>query len=108
MNGYQYSQVFGNKQFSVGAYPIKKKSDVSEGLDKFVREYGAPDKLIYDGGAEQVGRKTEFQRLIRKYEIKGHIIEAKRSNLNLVEWVIRELRRSWFRTMFRTYCPRAL
>ena len=68
----------------------------------------APDKLVYDGGAEQVGRKTEFQRLIRKYEIKGHIIEAKSSNHNPAEGVIRELRRRWFMKMFQTYCPRAL
>ena len=68
VNGDQYSQVFGNKKFFVKAYPIKKKSDASEGLEKFVREYGAPDKLVYDGGAEQVGRKTEFQRLTRKYK----------------------------------------
>ena len=66
INGQKYSQVFGNKQFFIEAYPIKKKSHASEGLDKFVKEYGAPDKLIYDGGAEQVGRKTEYQRLTRK------------------------------------------
>ena len=49
------------QKFFVEAYPIKKKSDASEGLDMFVREYGAPDKLVYDGGTEQVGLKTKFQ-----------------------------------------------
>ena len=34
----KYCQVFGNKQFSVQAYPIKKKSDCSLGLDKAVRQ----------------------------------------------------------------------
>ena len=34
----KYCQVFGNKQFSVQAYPIKKKSDCSLGLDKAVRK----------------------------------------------------------------------
>ena len=74
----------------------------------FVREYGAPEKLIYDGGGEQVGRKTEFQRLVRKYDIKGHVAEANQSNQNPVDGCIRELRRRWYRTMFRTYCPRKL
>ena len=49
---------FGNKQLFVEAYPIKKKYDASEGLDKCVREYGAPNKPVYDGGAEQVRRKN--------------------------------------------------
>ena len=62
----KYCQVFGNKQFFVEAYPIKKKSDCHEGLDKFVRKYGSPDKLIYDGDPEQVVRKTESQRIVRK------------------------------------------
>ena len=108
LHGDKFSQIFGNKQFFVEAYPIKKKSDCHEGLDKFIKEYGAPDKMIYDGAPEQVGKKTEFQRIMRKYEVKGHAAEAHRSNQNPVEGCIRELRRRWFRTMFRTYCPRAL
>ena len=45
---------------------------------------------------------------MRKYKIKCYVIEANRSNQNPVEGVIIELRRRWFRTMFQTYCPRAL
>ena len=48
-----YLQVFGNKQFFVEAYPIPKNSDFHKGLERFVQEYGAPDKLIYDGAPEQ-------------------------------------------------------
>ena len=44
-----YCQVFGNRQFFVEAYPIKKISDCHLGLDNFVKEYGAPDKITYDG-----------------------------------------------------------
>ena len=44
---------------------------------------------------------------MRKYEIKGHVTEKKRPNQNAVEGCIRELRRRWYRTMFRTYCPKA-
>ena len=71
----KYWQVFGNKQFFVEAYPIKKKSDCHLGLENFVKKYGAPNKMTYDGAKEQIRRKTEFQILMRKYEIKGHVTE---------------------------------
>ena len=54
----KYCQLFGNKQFFVEAYPIKKKSDCHLGLDKFVKEYGEPDKMTYNGAQEQIRRKT--------------------------------------------------
>ena len=43
----------------MGEYPIKRKKDSYEGLGKFVKEYGAHDKMIYDRSGEQVGRKNE-------------------------------------------------
>ena len=49
--------------------------------------------MTYDGAQEQIGRKTEFQRVMRKYEIKGHVTEKKWSNQNAVEGCIRELQR---------------
>ena len=52
-----YCQVFGNKQFFVEEYTIKKKSDCQLVLDKFVKEYGAPEKMTKDGAQEQTGRK---------------------------------------------------
>ena len=48
----KYCQIFGKKQFFVEAYPIKKKYDCHLGLDNFVNEYGAPDKMTY-GGAKK-------------------------------------------------------
>ena len=48
----KYCQVFGNKQFFVESYPIKKNYDCHLGLDKFVKEYGAPDKMNYGGAQE--------------------------------------------------------
>ena len=103
-----YCQVFDNNQFFVEAYPIKKKYDCHLGLDKFVKEYVAPYKMTYDGAQEQIGRKTEFQRVMRKYEIKGHVTETKRSNQNAVEGCIQEIRRRCYCPMLRTYCPRSL
>ena len=61
----------------VETYPINNKSDYHLGLYKFVKEYGAPDKITYDGAQEKIGRKTEFQRVMRKYEIKGNVTETK-------------------------------
>ena len=90
------------------AYPIKNKSYCHLGLDKFIKEYGALENMTYDGAQEQIRRKTEFQRVIRKYEIKGHITGKSRSNQNTVEGFIQELRRRWYRPMFRTYCPIAM
>ena len=55
------------KKIFVVAYPIKKKSDCRLGLDKFVKEYGASEKMNYDSAQEKMGRKTEFQRVMRKY-----------------------------------------
>ena len=48
INDEKYCQIFGNKTFFVEVYPIKKKSDCHLGLDKFVQEYGAPDKMTYN------------------------------------------------------------
>ena len=88
----KYFQLFGNKQLFVEAYPMKKKSDCHLALDKFVKEYGAPYKMTYDGEKEQIARNTEFQRVMRKYEINGRITETKRPNKYAVERCIRELR----------------
>ena len=108
IHGELYCQVFGTKEFFVEAYPIDAKSDCHEALDRFIKDYGAPDTLVYDGAKEQVGPKTEFQATVRKYGIKGHTTERERSNQNPVEGVIRELRKRWYREVFRTYCPRRL
>ena len=80
VHGEKYSQVFGNKQFFVEAYPIKRKADFLEGLDKFVKTYGSPAKFIYDGAVKKVGSKTNFRKTIRKYQIEGHVSEKGRSN----------------------------
>ena len=73
----RYCQVFGNKQLFVEAYPIKKKYDWRLGLDRFIKEYWAQDKMTYNGAQEKIVRKIEFQRVMRKYEIKEHVTEKK-------------------------------
>ena len=103
-----YCQVCRNKELFVESYPIKNKYDCHLVLDKFVKEYWAPEKTTYDGKQEQIRRRTEFQRVMRKYEIKWHVTEKKQSNQNAVEVRIQELQQRWYSTMFRTYFPRAL
>ena len=61
INKDKYLQVFDKKYFFVEAYPIKRKKDRYKVLDKFVKKYSAPDKIIYDRAGEQVRRKTEVQ-----------------------------------------------
>ena len=43
------------------------------------------ERLIYDGAPEQIGRKMEFQRIMRKYDIRGHVAESGRSKQNPVK-----------------------
>ena len=108
IRGYKYAQVFANKDFFVEAYPISKKSEAGDALNSFVRDYGVPRVLRYDGSKEQALPGTKFQKTIRKYDIRGKCGEPYRPNQNPAEGVIRELRKKWYRTMFKTNCPRRL
>ena len=64
-----------------------------EALNKFVKDYGSPDTMIYDGAQEQVGPGTRFQSNLIKYGMHGHTSEREGSKQNPVEGVIRELRK---------------
>ena len=37
-----------------------------EALENFVKDYGAPDSMIYNGAQEKVGPGTKFQDNLRK------------------------------------------
>ena len=104
----RYCQVFANKEFFAAAYPIEKKSDAADPVDLFVKDYGAMDLLIMDGAPEQIGRNTEFQAKLRKYDITPKIAEPERHNQNPAEGVIREIRKRWYRQIFKTNCPRRI
>ena len=65
-------------------------------------------KVIPITGQDDLRRATEFQRVVRKYEIKGHVTETKQPNQNAVEGCILELWLRWYSTVFRTYCLRSL
>ena len=90
------------------AYPIEKRSDCHEALDRFVRDYESLDVMQYDVAPEQVGPHTKFQSNMRKCGIKGHTTKTKRSNQKPAEGDIQELRKKWYSEMFFPYSPRGL
>ena len=108
LHGDRYCQVFGNRKMFCEAYPIKRKADCDDALKKFLRDFGAPDIMVTDGAREQTSRGTKWQATLRKNKITGVITPPHRPNLNPAETVIRELRKRWYRSIFRTNCPRAL
>jgi len=105
---YKYCQVFGSKEMFAAAYPIHKKSDCHVALKKFIVDYGAPEVMIQDGSKEQTGPGTLFQSTLRKNNIESRQTQAHRPNQNPAETVIRELRKKWYRSMFKSNCPKAL
>ena len=64
--------------------------------------------MKFDGSKEQCGKNSKFQQILRKYNISCHIVEPERPNQNPAESVIRELKRKWFRIMYKTNCPARL
>jgi hypothetical protein len=108
IHGKRYCQVFANKEFFTACYVIEKKSDAHEPIDHFVRNFGAMDELISDGAPEQVGKHSKFQEKLCKYDTKHKTPERERPNQNPAEGVIREVRKRWYRYVFRTNCPRQL
>ena len=105
---HRYAQVFGNKQMFCEAYPIAAKANCNDALKQFILEYGAPEVMITDGSPEQIGKNAEFQATLRKNKVKARFTNTYSPNMNPVESVIRELRKRWYRAVFRTNCPRSL
>jgi hypothetical protein len=66
---------------------MDSKSKAGDALHTFRREYGAPEKLRFDGSKEQTGKNTEFQRQIRKHNIQQHISEPNLHNQSPAEGV---------------------
>ena len=105
---YRYAQVFGNKQMFCEAYPIVSKADCDQALKRFIIEYGAPDVMVTDGSPEQTGRNAKFQSTLRKNKVRSSVTNRYSPNQNPVETVIRELRKRWYRAIFRTNCPKSI
>jgi hypothetical protein len=87
------AQLFANESFFAKAYPMERKSFAGAALCQFIRDYGVPEQLTFDGAAEQVKPKTEFMKHIRNYDIDYHIIEPYRPQQNRAETVIQEVKK---------------
>lgn len=107
-SGNTCAQVFANEWFFVETYPMESKSLAGMALKQFIRDYGVPQHLTFDGSREQSGKRTEMMKEIHKHDIKYHITEPYRPNQNRVESVIRELRKKWFRIMAQRNVPKRL
>jgi hypothetical protein len=87
---------------------MERKSFVGTALQQFIRDYGVLELFTFNGAAEQVKRKTEFMKQVRKYSIDYHIIEPHRPQQNRAETIIREMKRRWFRQMVKHKVPKRL
>ena len=78
LDGNKHAQIFANEPFFATAYPMEHKSSAGQALKQFISDFGIPDKLVCDGAAEQVGKRTEFQATVRKHAIDLHVTEPHR------------------------------
>ena len=77
-------------------HPIQSKYQASDGLSCFINEYGIMDHLVVDGAKEQGSYdswKTNWQKLIRKYDIRQTWIQPYCWWQNAAEREIGEIRR---------------
>jgi len=88
------------------AYPLQRKADAHESLDKLFRDPGVPHTIVPDNAAKLT--KGEFK---KKVGCAGALIipiEAYTPKLNLAESGIRELKRMYKRLMRKTRAPECL
>jgi hypothetical protein len=90
----KYGRIYANDAYFAVLYPMDAKSKAGDALHAFCREYGAPDKLRFDGSKEQTGKNTEFQRQIRKHNIQQHVSEPNMHNQSPAEGSLERLERN--------------
>ena len=88
LDGNRYAQVFATEDFFAAAYPMEAKSMAGDALKESITDFGVPDKIMMDGAAEQMGRKTTFMQQVRKHHIDFHLTEPERYHQSWVEGVI--------------------
>ena len=108
LDGNKHAQIFAKESFFATAYPMEHKISGGQALEQFISDFGIPDKLVCDGAAEQVGKRTEFQATVRKHAIDLHVTKPHRQNQSKVEGVVREIRKSWFCNMLKKKVPKRL
>ena len=104
-DGNRYGQIFANGAYFATLYPMDSKSKAGDALRVFCREFGVPETLRFDGSKEQTGRNTEFVKQIKKHNIDYMVSEPDMHNQSPAEGVVREVRRKWYRVMFKKRVP---
>ena len=89
------AQVYTDGGGFITVYPMKSKGQVGQTLKNLVQDVGIPYALTFDGSLEQVGPETQFQKVMQKYQITGHINEAETQKLQRAEDGIREIKWRW-------------
>ena len=108
LDGNKHAQIFANESFFATAYPMEHKSSAGQALKQFISDFGIPDRLVCDGAAEQVGKRTEFQSTVQKHAIDLHVTKPHRHNQSKVEGIVWEIRKCWFRIMLKKKVPKWL
>ena len=88
LDGNKHAQIFANESFFATAYPMEHKSSAGQALKQFISNFSIPDKLVCDGAAEQVGKRTEFQSTVQKHAIDLHVTKPQHDNQSKVEGVV--------------------
>ena len=88
LDGNKHAQVYANESFFADAYPMDKKATAGQALKQFISDFGIPDRLVCNGVAEQVGKRTEFRNVVCEHDIDLHVTESHRHNQSKVEGVI--------------------
>ena len=108
LDGSKHTQIFANESFFATAYPMQQQNSAGQALKQFISDAGILDKLVCDGAAEQVGKRTEFQSTVQKHAIDLHVTKLHHHNQSKVEGVVQEIRKHWFRIMLKKKVPKQL
>lgn len=108
LTGNTCAQLFTDGKGFMHILPMTSKSEAGHMLDRHCQEVGIPNKLIYDGASEQVGKDTKFQRSIRHYRIDGREIEPFTPEQNAAEKSVRIIKSRWKWLMVRKRVPKRL
>ena len=108
LDGNRHAQIFANESFFATAYPMEHKSSAGQALKQFISDFGIPDKLVCDGAAEQVGKRTQFQSIVQKHAIDLHVTKPHCHNQSNVKGVVREIQKRWFHIMLKRKVPRRI
>jgi hypothetical protein len=67
LDGNVGAQVFANKEYFCNEYPTSSKKLCGKALQTFCSEFGAPEKLTFDGAKEQTKSGTDFMKTESKH-----------------------------------------